>query len=91
MNMEPTEVFAQVTDSTQDNKTQTASLNNTLFVSGSATDKVNTDLVTISIGVQSTNESVTDAVTSNSKIANEIITSLRDNGVKENEIKYFSI
>ena len=35
---------------------------------------------------KSTNESVTDAVTSNSKIANEIITSLRDNGVKENEI-----
>ena len=86
MYMEPTGVFAQVTDSTQDNKTQTASLNNTLFVSGSATDKVDTDLVTISIGVQSTNESVTYAVTSNSKIANEIITSLRDNGVKENEI-----
>ena len=50
MYMEPIEVFAQVTDSNQDNKTQTASLNNTLFVSGSATDKVNTDLVTISIG-----------------------------------------
>ena len=52
MYMEPIEVFAQVTDSNQVNKTQTASLNNTLFVSGSATDKVNTDLVTISIGVQ---------------------------------------
>ena len=50
MYMEPIEVFAQVTDSNQVNKTQTASLNNTLFVSGSATDKVNTDLVTISIG-----------------------------------------
>ena len=86
MYMEPMEVFAQAMDSNQVNKTQTASLNNTLFVSGSATDKVNTDLVTISIGVQSTNESVTDAVTSNSKIANEIIASLRDNGVKENEI-----
>jgi uncharacterized protein YggE len=80
------ETFAQATVSAQDNKTQLASLNNTLFVSGSATDKVNTDLVSISIGVQSTNESVTDAAVSNSKIANEIITSLRDNGVKENEI-----
>ena len=80
------EVFAQATVSDQYNKTQLTSLNNTLFVSGSATDNVNTDLVTISIGVQSTNESVTDAVISNSKIANEIITSLRDNGVKENEI-----
>jgi len=86
ISMEPIGVFAQATLSDQDNKTQLASLNNTLFVSGSATDKVKTDLVTISIGVQSTNQSVTDAVTSNSKIANEIITSLRDNGVKENEI-----
>src|SRR4051794_12838904 len=75
MYMQPIGVFAQATDSNQDNKTQTASLNNTLFVSGFATDKVDTDLVTISIGVQSTNESVTHAVTSNSKIANEIITS----------------
>jgi uncharacterized protein len=86
MSMAPNEVFAQAAVSGQDNKTQLASLNNTLFVSGSATDKVNTDLVTISIGVQSTNQSATDALTSNSKIANKIITSLRDNGVKENEI-----
>ncbi|MDN5866371.1 MAG: SIMPL domain-containing protein [Candidatus Nitrosocosmicus sp.] len=86
MNMAPIGVFAQATVSGQDNKTQLASLNNTLFVSGSATDKVNTDLVTISIGVQSINISATDALISNSKIANEIITSLRDNGVQENEI-----
>ncbi len=86
MSMAPIEVFAQASVSDQDNNTQLASLNNTLFVSGSATDNVKTDLVTISIGVQSTNQSVTDAVKSNSKLANEIITSLRDNGVKENEI-----
>ena len=52
MNMEHNEVFAQATVSDQDNKTQLESLNNTLFVSGSATDKVKTDLVTISIGIQ---------------------------------------
>lgn len=86
MNMAPMDVFAQATVSDQHNKTQLASLNNTLFVSGSATEKVNTDLVIISIGVQSTNISATDALDSNSKIANKIITSLRDNGVKENEI-----
>jgi len=57
-----------------------------LYVSGTATDKVKTDLVTISIGVQSTNKSATDALNSNSKIANEIISSLTANGVKENEI-----
>jgi len=82
----PIEVFAQANTSDQDNKTQLASHNNTLFVSGSATGRVDTDLVTISIGVQSTNKSVTDAVASNSKIANEVIDSLRDNGVKENEL-----
>jgi uncharacterized protein len=86
MSMGPIDVFAQAIASGQDNKTQLASQNNTLFVSGFATGKINTDLVTISIGVQSTNKSVTDAVASNSIIANEVIASLRDNGVKENEI-----
>ena len=86
MNLATIEVTAQANVSGQDNKTQLESLNNTLFVSGSATEKVNTDLVIISIGVQSTNISATDALISNSKIANKIINSLRDNGVKENEI-----
>ena len=86
MSIATIEIFAQATVSDQGNRTQLASLNNTLFVSGSATDKVKTDMVTISIGGQSTNKSVGDAVISNSKIANDIITSLRDNGVKENEI-----
>ena len=52
MSMATTEVFAQANVSDQSNKTQTAFLNNTLFVSGSATDKVNTNLVAIWIGVQ---------------------------------------
>ena len=86
INVANIDVFAQSTVSNHTNQTQLSSINNTLFVTGSATDKVKTDLVTISIGVQSTNESVTDAALSNSKIANEIITSLKDNGVKENEI-----
>ena len=51
MNGAPMDVFAQATVSDQHNKTQLASLNNTLFVTGSATEKVNTDLVIISIGV----------------------------------------
>ena len=37
---------------------------------------------------KSTNKSVTDALTANSKIANGIIASLRDNGAKENENHY---
>ena len=79
-------VNAQATVSDQTSKTHSASLNNTLHVSGTATDKVDTDLVTISIGVQSTNISATDALISNSKIANNIISSLIASGVKENEI-----
>lgn len=86
VNTESAEVFAQSNASGQDNKTPSVSHNNTLYVSDTATDRVNTDLVTISVGVQSTNTSATDALISNSKIANEIISSLRDNGVKENEI-----
>ena len=52
MSIATIEIFAQATVSDQGNRTQLASLNNTLFVSGSATDKVKTDMVTISIGVQ---------------------------------------
>ncbi|HEU5120344.1 MAG TPA: SIMPL domain-containing protein [Candidatus Nitrosocosmicus sp.] len=79
-------VFAQANVNDQLNKTHSEPYNNTLYVSGTATDKVSTDLVTISIGVQSTNKSATDALNSNSKIANEIISSLTANDVKENEI-----
>lgn len=79
-------VFAQANVSNPLNETHSKSHNNTLYVSGTATDKVDTDIVTISIGVQSTNKSATDALNSNSKIANEIISSLIVNGVKENEI-----
>ncbi len=86
VNTKSIEVLAQVDLYDLHNKTQLASYNNTLYVSGIATDKVSSDLVTISIGVQSTNKSATDALTSNSKIANEIISSLRDKGVKDNEI-----
>ena len=80
------EIFAQTNVPDVLNKTHSVSHNNTLYVSGTATDRVNTDLVTISIGVQSSNKSATDAVISNSKIANEIISNLTANGVKENEI-----
>ena len=83
---ESIEVFAQANVSNQLNKTHSESYNNTLYVSGIAMDKVKADLVTISVGVQSTNKSATDALISNSKIANEIISGLTASGVRENEI-----
>ncbi len=86
LNVDPIGVYAQPTVSDQTNKTHSSALNNTLYVSGTATNKVDTDLVTISIGVQSTNISTTDALISNSKIANNIISSLTANGVKDSEI-----
>jgi len=86
LNVDPIGVYAQATVSDQTNKTHSTALNNTLYVSGTATNKIDTDLVTISIGVQSTNISTTDALISNSKIANKIISSLIANGVKEHEI-----
>lgn len=89
--MESGKVFAQANVSNMLNSTHFEPLNNntnnnTLYVSGTATGKVSTDLVTISVGVQSTNMTATDALISNSKIVNEIISNLIANGVKENEI-----
>jgi uncharacterized protein YggE len=52
LNVDPIGVYAQPTVSDQTNKTHSSALNNTLYVSGTATNKVDTDLVTISIGVQ---------------------------------------
>ncbi|GKS60648.1 SIMPL domain-containing protein [Candidatus Nitrosocosmicus sp.] len=86
LSMNLIEVKAQATVLDQTNQTYLASLNNTLYVSGTATDKVDTDLVTILMGVQSTNISATDALDSNSKIANKIVSSLKASGVEENEI-----
>lgn len=86
LSVDSIKVHAQVIVSDQTNKTHLAALNHTLYVSGTATNKVDTDLVTISVGVQSTNISATDALISNSKIANKIISNLTANGVKENEI-----
>lgn len=86
VNLIPLSVYAQSSISDMDNETQLKTQNNTLFVSGFATEKAKTDLVTISIGVQSTNKSATDALITNSHIASEIISTLKQNGVSDNEI-----
>lgn len=82
----PVDAFAQMSVSNIYNDDQLKTENNTLFVSGFATEKAKSDTVTISIGVQSTNKSATDALISNSEIANEIISTLKQSGVSDNEI-----
>lgn len=81
-----THAFAQISVSNMYSDNQLKSQNNTLFVSGFATQQTASDLVTISIGVQSTNKTATDALASNSEIANKLISALMQNGVLDTEI-----
>jgi uncharacterized protein len=59
--------------------------NSTLSVSGNAFTKVKPDRVVISIGVETTNKTAKASLGANSELMNEIISSLRNLGVKENE------
>jgi uncharacterized protein len=59
--------------------------NSTLSVSGTAFTKVKPDRVVISIGVETTNKTAKASLAANSELMNEIISSLRNLGVKENE------
>ena len=62
VNSEPIQIFAQTVSIENDNKTGQEYVNNTLFISGTATEKAKSDLVTISIGVETTNRTATDVV-----------------------------
>ncbi len=84
--MDCNSVFAQTESSEKNNITKQHYPNNTIMVSGNALAKIKPDLVTISLGVETTKLSANDAVASNSIIMNEIISSLKDKGIRENEI-----
>jgi len=86
VNSEPIQIFAQTVSIENDNKTGQEYVNNTLFISGTATEKAKSDLVTISIGVETTNRTATDAVAANSLKMNNIVSALKNNGVSEDEI-----
>lgn len=60
-------------------------LNNTLFVTGSATTNTKTDKVTVSLGVETTDKTAEKALLSNSNLMNKVINALKDSGVQENE------
>ena len=80
------QIFAQTVSIENDNKTKQEHVNNTLYVSGTAIEKAKSDLVTISIGVETTNRTATDAVVANSLKMNNIVSALNNNGISEDEI-----
>lgn len=59
--------------------------NSTLYVSGTATDRIEPDRVSISIGVETTNYTAKDALLANSYSMSKILSSLREVGIVENE------
>ena len=66
-------------------RAQTDMTNNTLFVSGSASNQTKPDKVTVSLGVETTNNTAQAALTSNSNLMNKVLESLKAAGVQENE------
>src|SRR4029077_11771300 len=59
--------------------------NNTLFVSGSASNQTKPDKVTVSLGVETTDSTAQAALTSNSNLMNKVLEALKAEGVQENE------
>jgi len=86
LSLEPHDIFAQSVSIKNGNKTNQEYFNNTLYVSATTIEKAKSDLVTISIGVETTNKTAVDAVAANSFKMNNIVSALRDNGVSEDEI-----
>src|ERR671912_1735110 len=60
-------------------------LNNTLFVTGSATTNTKTDKVIVSLGVETTDKTAEKALLSNSNLMNKVILALKESGVQQNE------
>ena len=63
----------------------TYALNNTLFVSGSATANTKTDKVTVSLGVETADKTAEKALLSNSNLMNTVIDALKASGLQQNE------
>ena len=66
-------------------RAQTDMTNNTLVVSGSASNQTKPDKVTVSLGVETTNSTAQAALTANSNLMNKVLEALKAEGVRENE------
>jgi len=60
-------------------------INSTLSVSGMATTKVKPDKVILSLGVETTNKTADEALSSNSKLMSKTLAALKAAGIRENE------
>jgi len=60
-------------------------INSTLSVSGMATTKVKPDKIILSLGVETTNKTADEALSSNSKLMSKTLAALKAAGVRENE------
>jgi uncharacterized protein len=80
-------VVAQSTpsDASSNNITDTANENSTVFATGSALSRLTPDRVFISVGVETTDKTANDALSLNSDLMNNIISELRNAGLKPNE------
>jgi uncharacterized protein YggE len=67
------------------NLTQNVTTANTLSLTGTATTNIKPDKVTVSLGVETTNNTANAALAANSKIMNHVIDALKAAGVKDNE------
>src|SRR5215210_8799606 len=63
----------------------TYALNNTIFVSGSATANTKADKVIVSLGVETTDKTAEKALLSNSNLMNKVMDALKQSGVQQNE------
>src|SRR5688500_3472789 len=68
----------------------TYALNDTLFVSGSATANTKADKVIVSLGVETTDKTAEKALVSNSILLNRVIAALNESGVQQNETSTYS-
>jgi uncharacterized protein YggE len=67
--------------------------NSTLYVMGNAQTMVKADKVTLSLSVETTNETANEALIANSEAINNVLNALRATGVRENETRtsFFNI
>ena len=63
------------------------SLNNTIFVTGSASTNTKGDKVILSLGVDTINKTAEKALQSNSKLMNKVINASKESGVQQNETR----
>lgn len=88
-------VIAQTStsDVSSNNNRDATNVNSTVFATGSALTKLAPDRVLISVGVETTDKTASDALSLNSGLMNNIISELRSDGLKPNETRtsFFNI